>query len=72
MPWQLQPESVVESEIERHGKSEIKSLLNNVMSWIEGGEQDDLALARAVIDRGFSEEFAWWLVKEARMREVRT
>jgi hypothetical protein len=70
MKWQLDPPSEVAQEIDRVGSGETKSLIRDVRRWIEEGEHDDIALARAVIERGHSEEYAWWLVKESRMREV--
>lgn len=70
MDWQIPPPPEITDEISEIGDSKLKPVLVEIMGWIEGGEQEDLAMARTLIDRGYSEELAWWLVKEARMREV--
>lgn len=51
------------------GQIELRTLMAQVRKWIEEGEQDDLALARAIEDKGHSEDFSYWLLKEVRMRE---
>jgi len=45
------------------------ALIAQLRSWIDSGEWDDLALARAIEERGHSEDFSYWLLKEVRIRE---
>ena len=70
MAWELYPPPTVESELQQMGEIELQSMLSEVKSWIQEGEWDDLAIARAIIDRGHSEDFSYWLLKEARMRDI--
>ena len=68
--WQLEPTTEVHREIEEKGNGDVKRLLRQLRGWIEEGGHDDLALARGVIEQGYSEELAWWAVKEAYMRDI--
>ena len=70
MDWQIPPPHEIEDQVSDIGASKIKPLLGEIMGWMEAGEQEDLAMSRALIDRGYSEDLSWWLIKEARMREV--
>lgn len=70
MDWQIPPPPEVQDQVSEIGASKLKPLLVEIMGWIEAGEQEDLAMGRALIDRGYSEDLSWWLIKEARMREV--
>ena len=69
MAWQLQPPPEVQQEIDRMGELELMALIAQLRSWIDSGEWDDLALARAIEERGHSEDFSYWLLKEVRIRE---
>ncbi len=50
------------------GEFKFRSLLAEVTDWIENGDWEDLALARGIMERGHSEEFSYWVIKEARVR----
>ena len=68
MAWNIEPNEAAKAELDRIGELEFRSLLAEVTDWIETGDWEDLALARGITDRGFSEEFSYWLVKEATVR----
>lgn len=70
MRWQFEPSQSVATEIEKGGESEAKRLIGDVRKWILEAEWEDLAMARAIIELGHSEEYAWWLVKEARLEDI--
>ena len=69
MAWQLVPPPEVQQELEQVGEIKLMALMSQVKAWIDSGESDDLALARAIEDRGHSEDFSYWLLKEVRIRE---
>lgn len=68
MAWNIEPNDAAKSELDRIGELEFRSLLAEVIDWIENGDWEDLALARGIMERGYSEEFSYWLVKEAHVR----
>lgn len=70
MAWQLEPPESVKEELGKVGQFELKDLMSEVQKWIEEGTWDDLALARGIAERGHSEEFSYWLLKEVRMRDI--
>lgn len=70
MAWELEPVPEVQAELDRMGELELRSLMTSVRHWIDAGEWDDLAVARAITDKGHTEEFSYWLLKEVRMREL--
>lgn len=49
---------------------EFGSLSDEVQGWIEDQDFDDIALARGIQEKGYSEPFSWWALKEIRMRMV--
>lgn len=51
---------------------EFGRLAEEVKSWIEDEDYDDLALARGIQEKGYSEDFSWWALKEIRMRMIDT
>jgi hypothetical protein len=70
MSWQLPPPPEIEEEVHKLGMFEFNGLESEVQNWIEQDDYDDLALARGIQEKGYSEEFAWWALKEIRMRMV--
>jgi len=69
MAWQLAPPPEVQQELEQVSDIKLMALMSQVKAWIDSGEWDDLALARAIEDRGYSEDLSYWLLKEVRIRE---
>jgi hypothetical protein len=70
MSWQLEPPPEIADEVEHLGILEFGQLADEVKSWIEDEDYDDIALARGIQAKGYSEEFSWWALKEIRMRIV--
>lgn len=68
MPWQLPPPPDVAEEVDKLGLFEFNKLAAEVERWIGDDDYDDIALARGIQDKGYSEEFSWWALKEIRMR----
>ncbi|MFY9235104.1 MAG: hypothetical protein WAO58_11680 [Fimbriimonadaceae bacterium] len=70
MSWQLEPPAEITDEVQKLGLLEFNRLAGEVGSWIKEDDYDDLALARGIQEKGYSEEFSWWALKEIRMRVV--
>lgn len=70
MSWQLEPPEEIQAEVEGLGMFEFGSLSDEVKGWIEDQDFDDIALARGIQEKGYSEPFSWWALKEIRMRMV--
>jgi hypothetical protein len=70
MAWELNPPPEVKPELDHMGQIEFLRLRQEVRGWIEEGDGEDLPIARAIVERGHSEELAWWLVKETRMEMI--
>lgn len=70
MSWQLPPPAEIKEEVEDLEFLEFDRLASEVEGWITEDDYDDLALARGIQEKGYSEEFAWWALKEIRMRVV--
>jgi hypothetical protein len=72
LSWQLPPPPEIEKEVHDLGMFEFGRLAEEVKSWIEDEDYDDLALARGIQEKGYSEDFSWWALKEIRMRMIDT
>ena len=70
MAWEIEPPAEVRDELNNMGELELMGLMTDVRTWIEDGDWDDLALARGISERGHSDEFSYWLLKEVRMRDI--
>jgi hypothetical protein len=70
MSWQLPPPPEIEEQVEHLGLFEFNKLASEVEGWITDDDYDDLALARGIQEKGYSEAFSWWALKEIRMRMV--
>lgn len=68
MSWQLAPPKEIEDEVKDLEFLEFDRLASEVGRWITEDDYDDLALAHGIKDKGYSEEFSWWALKEIRMR----
>ena len=67
--FEIAPPEQISSELER---SPVDKLVGEAISWLEDRDTDvdDMALARMFIDRGYSEEMSYWLVREAEVRRA--
>ncbi|HEY3782444.1 MAG TPA: hypothetical protein VGL56_15285 [Fimbriimonadaceae bacterium] len=70
MAWQIEPPVDVHDELKKMGEIELMTLMSDVRTWIEDGDWDDIALARGISERGHSDDFSYWLLKEVRMRDI--
>jgi hypothetical protein len=70
MAWQIEPPADVHEELHKMGEIELHSLMSDVKTWITDGDWDDIALARGISERGHSDDFSYWLLKEVRMRDI--
>jgi len=67
--YQVEPEPGVIEEIDRKGTS-FESLVREAKKYLEDPDVEDLALARMFIERGYTEETAYWLVREAEVERA--
>ena len=59
----------VVSEIERSG-APVEKLVGEAEKFVDGTEEQDLAVERYFIDKGYSDKMAGWLVREANTRRA--
>jgi hypothetical protein len=67
--YEIELEPQVESEIETHHVP-VDRLVAEAVQYLEDPEVDDVALARMFIERGYSEELSYWLVRVAEVRHA--
>jgi hypothetical protein len=67
--YAVPPTPGVEEELARSSES-YKHLVNEAVGFLDDPDVDDVALARMFIERGYSEELAYWLVREAEVKHA--
>ncbi|MGV3613854.1 MAG: hypothetical protein ACO1SV_00845 [Fimbriimonas sp.] len=67
--FEVVPPAGVAEELER-SKTSFKDLVREAVDFLEEPDVDDMALARMYIERGYSEELSYWLVREAEVRRA--
>jgi hypothetical protein len=67
--YEVAPTPEIEEELRRSPVS-FDALIKESLDYLEDPDVQDMALARMYIERGFSEEFAYWLVREAEVRHA--
>jgi hypothetical protein len=67
--YEIELEPQVESEIETQHVP-VDRLVAEAVQYLEDPEVDDVALARMFIERGYSEELSYWLVRVAEVRHA--
>ena len=67
--FEVAPPAGVAEELERSRVS-FHDLTKEAIDYLNEPDVDDMALARMYIERGYSEEFAYWLVREAEVRRA--
>lgn len=67
--FEVPPTPEVLAEIEAKGTS-FESLMREAKAYLEDGDVEDMALARMFIERGYTEDAAYWLVREAEVERA--
>lgn len=67
--FEVPPPSGVAEELERSSVS-FHDLAKEAVNYLNEPDVDDMALARMYIERGYSEDLAYWLVREAEVRRA--
>lgn len=67
--FEVPPPAGVSEELERSSTS-FHDLAKEAVEYLNDPDVDDMALARMYIERGYSEELAYWLVREAEVRRA--
>ena len=67
--FEVQPPDSIRHEVEH---SPTAKLVAEAVAYLkeEREDVDDMALARMFIERGYSEEFAYWIVREAEVQHA--
>jgi hypothetical protein len=64
---EIDPE--IEEELQRHGVP-YATLIREAMEFLDDPDVEQMSLARMYIDRGYSENLAYWIVREAAVRRA--
>lgn len=67
--FEVRPDPEVVDEIARTDVP-IAKMISEAEKFVDGSEEQDLAVARYFIDKGHSEQFAGWIVREANTRRA--
>ena len=67
--FEVQPETDVVNEIE-NTQGSVDKMINEAIKFVDGSEEQDLAVQRYFIDKGCSDAMAGWLVREANTRRA--
>jgi hypothetical protein len=67
--FQTDPHPVVGEEI-RSKSVPVHHLVSEAESYLGKADVDDVALARMFIERGYSDELSYWIVREAHMKHA--
>ena len=66
---EVQPDAEVVSEIERID-APVEKMVAEAIKFVDGSEEQDLAVQRYFIEKGCSDSMAGWLVREANTRRA--
>ena len=66
---EVQPEADVLRELE-DSKIPLEKLVSEAVKFVDGSEEQDLAVTRYFIEKEYSEAVAGWLVREANTRRA--
>jgi len=67
--YEVAPTASVEAELMRSDVP-FETLMSESLGYLDDPDVNDMALARMYIERGYSEELAYWLVREAEVRRA--
>lgn len=63
------PDDEVVREMQ-HMHAPVESLVAEAVKFVDGSEDQDLAVQRYFIEKGYSEQFAGWITREANTRRA--
>jgi hypothetical protein len=67
--YETTPPAGVHEELQR-SPATYEILVREALEYLDNPDVDDMALARMYIERGFSEDLAYWLVREAEVKRA--
>jgi hypothetical protein len=67
--YEIEPEMSVQQEIDAKHVN-VNALVNEAEKYIDEPDVDDTAMARMFIERGYSEDLSYWLVRLAEVRHA--
>ena len=67
--YEVAPDAAVLDEAERKD-APLDKLISEAGKFIDGSEEQDLAVQRYLIDKGYSAEMAGWITREANTRRA--
>jgi hypothetical protein len=67
--FQAPIDAEVLNEIERKD-APVDKLISEAVKFVDGSEEQDLAVARYFIEKGYSDQMSGWLVREANTRRA--
>ncbi len=67
--FEVAPPPGVAEELDR-SSTKFADLVREAVDYLEQPDVDDMALARMYIERGYSEDLSYWLVREAEVRRA--
>jgi hypothetical protein len=67
--FETQPDGDVLTELENRNES-VEKMISEAVKFVDGSEEQDLAVARYFIEKGCTEKCAGWLVREANTRRA--
>ena len=67
--FEVPPPPGVAEELEQ-SKTSFSDLAKEAVDYLNEPDVDDMALARMYIERGYSEDLSYWLVREAEVRRA--
>ncbi|HVL40412.1 MAG TPA: hypothetical protein VM328_13565, partial [Fimbriimonadaceae bacterium] len=68
--WEVTPPAEIDRELADMSDRDLESLFVEGLMWVNEGDYEDIAIARAITERGHSEDFSYWFVRELRVRQA--
>lgn len=68
--WEIEPPETITHELEHMSDRDLDDLFTEALGWVNTGDHEDIAVARAVTERGHTEDFSYWFVRELRVRQA--
>lgn len=67
--FQVPPDQEVVADLERV-QAPVDKMISEGVKFVDGSEEQDLAVQRYFIEKGYAEKTAGWLVREANTRKA--